>query len=65
MDILWEADEKLRMQVAFNERRGMLNRGINEECVKERVNEQELRRGGQRMAVSLVKARVAYILSLE
>ena len=64
-DILREADEKLKRQVGFKERKNIVNRVIREECSKERVNEQELRGGGQRKKVSQVRARISYILSRE
>ena len=42
-----------------------MNRVIRELCGKEGVNEQELRGGSQRKAVSQVRARVSYILNRE
>jgi hypothetical protein len=64
-EILKEADEKLRRQLVFMERKGIVKRMINEVCAKEGVNEQELRHGGQRRRVSQVRGRISYILSRE
>ncbi len=65
VDILREADEKLRRQVSFRERKVVVNRVIREVCGQEGVNEQELRGGSQRKVVSQVRARVSYILNRE
>ncbi len=64
-DILREADEKIKRQVSFRERKGIVNRVVREECTRGGVNEQELRGGSQRKVVSQVRARVSYILSRE
>ena len=64
-EILKEADEKLRRQLVFMARKGIVKRMISEVCAKEGVNEQELRHGGQRRRVSQVRGRISYILSRE
>lgn len=63
--ILKEADERLRRQVSVGERNHIINQMIEEMCDQEGIDEQELRRGGQRRRVSEVRGRIAYRLSRE
>jgi hypothetical protein len=63
--MLKEADERLRRQVSVGERNHIINQMIEEMCDQEGIDEQELRRGGQRRRVSEVRGRIAHRLSRE
>lgn len=61
--ILRETDKKLRRQLRLGERKALIDQVIKKMCKEERVEEQELRSGGQRREISKVRAKVSYHLS--
>jgi hypothetical protein len=63
---VWEESEKkLRRQFKIGERKRSIDQLIKGFCEKERINESELRNGGQRRTVSNARARLAHHLSRE
>jgi putative transposase len=64
-EILKEADNQLRRQLSIGKGHDVMHRVIREMCEDEKVNEQELRRGGQRRKVSELRGRIAWRLSRE
>jgi hypothetical protein len=64
-EILQEASREIRRQFKTDEKEALISQTINLLCRQEGINEGELRHGGQRKAVSKVRARLAFRLNRE
>jgi putative transposase len=64
-EILQEASQDIRRQFKTGEKEPLISQAINRLCRQEGINELELRHGGQRKAVSKVRARLAFQLNRE
>ena len=65
MEILREADQRVKGYLPAREKEAFIERIVEEICGKNGVGVGELRLGGQRQAVSRVRGKVGWILSRE
>ena len=65
VNILKEADKRLKRQLQWGGKREHIDRVIKRLCKEERVEEEELRNGGKRRKVSRVRRRISFYLSHE
>jgi hypothetical protein len=64
-EIMREADQRVKRYLPAREKDALIERIVKENCGRERVGVGELRRGGQRQAVSRVRGKIGWILSRE
>ena len=65
MEVLREADQRVKRYLPAREKEAFIERILKEICGKERVGMGELRLGSQRRAVSRVRGKVSWILNRE